>query len=146
MQVQPEFTASALTSSYERVLAVLGLGGATLGAAVVAYFDPTQVKIFPVCPLYEFTGFACPGCGLTRGFHALFHGDLVTALDFNALIPIWVVIFVYVWVSLLMLSIRGRGLPMWATHPKFLWTFLITLVTFGLLRNIPAYPFTVLFP
>lgn len=116
------------------------------GSVITAAFDPTTVHFFPVCPLYALTGLACPGCGLTRGFHALFHGDLATAFGFNALFPVWAVIIAYVWVSLVLYAIRGKGLPMWPTNPAFLWTFMIVLLVFGVVRNIPAYPFTLLFP
>ena len=122
---------------------VVGIAGSS---AMVAAFDPTSVHFFPVCPLYALTGCACPGCGLTRGFHALFHGDLPTALGFNALLPVWAVIIGYVWVSLIVYAIRGKGLPMWPTNPTFLWTFMIVLLVFGVLRNIPMYPLTLLFP
>jgi hypothetical protein len=124
-------------------MAVAGIAGASI---LVAVYNPVDVNYLPVCPLYQLTGIACPGCGLTRGFHALFHGDLITALDFNALIPVWAVIIAYVWVSLLVYAVRGRGLPMWPTNPTFLWTFFIVLFVFGVLRNIPVNPFTILFP
>ena len=130
----------------ERLFAGIAATGFISGASAVAYFDPTKSKFFPVCPLYSLTGFACPGCGLTRGFHALFHGDVITALDFNLLLPIWAVIIGYVFVSLILLAVRGRGLPMWPSYPKFLWGFMITLVAFGVLRNIPVWPLTILFP
>lgn len=130
----------------ERLLSFAGAGVILGGSGVVGYFDPSTTHFFPVCPLFALTGFACPGCGLTRGFHALFHGDVLMALDFNALIPVWAVIFGYVFVSLLLLAARGKGLPMWPTNPKFLWTFMIVLLAFGVLRNLPVYPFTILFP
>ena len=118
----------------------------SVGSGAVAYFDPSKANFLPVCPLYSLTGFACPGCGLTRGFHALFHGDVIAAMDFNALIPVWAVIFVYVFISLTLLAVRGRGLPMWPTTPRFLWTFMIVLLVFGVLRNLPFYPLSILFP
>ena len=132
--------------TYERTLAAGAVSAATVGSAFVWYFNPTEVHFFPVCPLYVLTGFACPGCGLTRGYHALFNGDISNALHFNVLIPVWTVIFGYVFVSLLLLAVRGKGLPMWPTEPKFLGTFMVVLLAFGVLRNIPAYPFSLLFP
>ena len=125
-----------------------GIGAASLlaGSALVATFDPTRANFFPVCPLFQLTGLACPGCGLTRGFHALFHGDVVLAADFNLLTPVWGIVFGYTWVSLLLLAIRGKGLPMWPTDPRFLWGFMIALLIFGVLRNLPVYPLTMLFP
>ena len=133
-------------STINRTLGAAGIAAMAGGSAVVAYFDPTQVHFFPVCPLYSLTGFACPGCGLTRGFHALFHGDVVTAMHFNALIPIWTMIFSFVFISLVLLAVRGRGLSINKISPNWLWVFLVLLLTFGLLRNLPFYPFTLLFP
>lgn len=109
-------------------------------------YDPAKANFFPVCPLYELTGCACPGCGLTRGFHALFQGDIGRAIGFNALLPVWALILGYVWLSLVAYAVRGKGLPMWPTHPSFLWGFMVVLLIFGVVRNIPAYPFTLLFP
>ena len=139
----PAFVISPLT---ERVLAGAGAAAMAGGSAFVAFFDPSKANFFPVCPLFAVTGFACPGCGLTRGFHALFNGDIITAIDFNALVPVWIVTFGYVLVSLILLAVRGRGLPMWPTWPKFLWLFMIVLLAFGVLRNVPVYPLTLLFP
>lgn len=118
----------------------------TAGSALVAYFDPAKLNMFPVCPLLALTGLACPGCGLTRAFHSLFNGYFIPALDFNILVPVWAVIFGYVFVSLLLFAVRGKVLPMWPTAPKFLWTFMIVLLSFGVLRNIPVWPLTILYP
>lgn len=146
MQAEQQITPYTISSTTERLLAATGVAAMLGGASVVAYFDPSKVNLFPVCPLYTLTGFACPGCGLTRGFHALFHGDVVMAWDFNALIPVWLVIFGYVWISLVLLAVRGKGLPMWPTKPTFLWAFMIVLLLFGVVRNIPLWPLTILFP
>ena|SRR5580765_5322598 len=146
MQAEEQISNYTVSPIVERLTAGAGAVAMAAGSGIVAYFDPTTVGFFPVCPLYSLTGFACPGCGLTRGFHALFHGDVLTALDFNALIPVWTVIFGYVFVSLLLLAVRGKGLPMWPTWPRFLWTFMIVLLVFGVLRNLPIYPFSILFP
>jgi Protein of unknown function (DUF2752) len=145
MQLEERLTIAAQGIS-GRIMAGAAVVGIVGGSAMVAAFDPTGEHFFPVCPLYQLTGLACPGCGLTRGFHALFHGDLSAALGFNLLLPVWAVILAYAWVSLVVYAVRGKGLPMWPTHPRFLSTFFAVLIVFGVLRNIPAYPFTLLFP
>lgn len=146
MQVEEQIAGYGISPIAARLTAGAGVAVMAGGSAFTAYFDPSKANFFPVCPLYSLTGFACPGCGLTRGFHSLFHGDVLTALDFNALIPVWAVIFGYVFVSSVLLAVRGKGLPMWPTWPRVLWTFLIVLLVFGVLRNLPFYPFTILFP
>jgi hypothetical protein len=130
----------------ERALAATAVAAAAVGSSVVLYFDPSNYNFFPVCPLFKLTGFACPGCGLTRGFHALFHGDVLTALHFNALIPIWAAIFGYLFLSLAMFAVRGKALPMRMPSPLALWIFLFGLLAFGVLRNLPIYPFNLLYP
>ena len=128
--------------------ALAGLGAVVMagGVALAATYDPAKSNLFPVCPLFALTGFACPGCGLTRGFHSLFNGDIIPAIDFNAMIPLWVVIFSWIFISLVLTAIRGRGLKMWPTYPKFLMVFMVVLIGFGVLRNIPVWPLTILFP
>ncbi len=146
MQAEPHIPVLNISPMSQRLFAAAGAGAMAGGSAVVAYFDPSTQHFFPVCPFYSITGFACPGCGLTRGFHALFLGDVPTALHFNALIFVWAVIFGYVGVSSILLAVRGKGLPMWPTNPRFMWAFMIVLLAFGILRNLPFYPFTLLFP
>lgn len=135
-----------ISGTAERIAAAAGLGAFALGSAVVWYFDPTTAGFFPTCPLYKFTGFACPGCGLTRAFHALFHGDVLTALDFNALLPLIIVFFGYILLSLFFVAFRGRGLAFGKYGLTLIWVTFSLLIIFGVLRNLPWYPFTVLFP
>ena len=137
---------SGKSSNIERVLAVAGILAATTGAFAVGYFNPATAGFFPVCPLYATTGFACPGCGLTRGFHALFHGDVLTALDYNAMLPVYLFVFGYLFVSLVLTIFRGRGLSWKIFTPRAMYGFLAIALAFFVLRNLPIYPFTVLAP
>jgi len=131
---------------YSRHLAVAGLGVMGTVSGVVWFFNPSNFNFFPVCPLLNLTGFACPGCGLTRGFHALFHGDLAAAMDYNALIPVFILVFGLVAVSLASLAVRGKSLIRLEDSPKLLIGLFVLLVGFGVLRNLPFYPFTFLYP
>ncbi|NOT46185.1 MAG: DUF2752 domain-containing protein [Acidobacteria bacterium] len=128
------------------MLAAGGLTALAAGSGLVWYFDPTKANFFPVCPLYTLTGFACPGCGLTRGFHALFHGDLYTALDFNALIPFFALALLFLVATLVSITVRGKGLVKLSASPGFLFGTLVLVLVFGVARNLPFYPFTFLYP
>lgn len=133
-------------STVERILAVAGIAAIGAGAFIVAYFNPTTAGFFPVCPLYYLTGIHCPGCGLTRGFHALFHGDVLTALHFNALLPAYALVFGFMCVSMILVAVRGRGLSWRIVPPSAMYGFLILAAVFFVLRNLPFYPFTLLAP
>ena len=133
-------------STVERILAVAGIAAIGAGAFIVAYFNPTTAGFFPVCPLYYLTGIHCPGCGLTRGFHALFHGDVLTALHFNALLPAYALVFGFMLVSMILVAVRGRGLSWRIVSPSAMYGFLILAAVFFVSRNLPFYPFTLLAP
>lgn len=133
-------------STVERILAVAGIAAIGAGAFIVAYFNPTTAGFFPVCPLYYLTGIHCPGCGLTRGFHALFHGDVLTALHFNALLPAYALVFGFMLVSMILVAVRGRGLSWRIVSPSAMYGFLVLAAVFFVLRNLPFYPFTLLAP
>lgn len=137
---------SVKSSTAERVFAGAGVLTVGAGAAVVGYFNPTTAGFFPVCPLYALTGINCPGCGLTRGFHALFHGDILTALHFNALLPIFAFLIGFAVLSMFLIAVRGRGLSWRVFPPSAMYGFLILAAAFFVLRNLPFYPFTLLAP
>lgn len=135
-----------VSSAFERGCAAAGVGAVLIGSAVVWYFDPVNSGFFPACPLYTTTGYACPGCGMTRGLHALLHGDILQALDYNALLPVIFVFFGYFFLSMILVAVRGRGLGVGKWSVVMIWTTFILLIAFGILRNLPIYPFTILFP
>ena len=140
------FPETIKSSAVEKILAGGGVLALAAGASLVAYFNPTTAGFFPVCPLYSLTGIHCPGCGLTRGFHALFHGDVLTALRCNALLPVFAFLFAFIFTSLILTVVRGRGLSWRIFPPAAMYGFLILAAAFFVLRNLPFYPFTLLAP
>ena len=146
MRINKDFQKTNDASAVERTLAGVGILTVSAGAFVVGYFNPVSAGFFPVCPLFAATGLNCPGCGLTRGFHALFHGDVFGALHFNALLPVYIVIFVYLFAAMISIAARGRGLSFNIFRPNLIWSFLIISIVFGVVRNFPVYPFTLLAP
>ncbi|MGI8493925.1 MAG: DUF2752 domain-containing protein [Pyrinomonadaceae bacterium] len=133
-------------SNIERIMAAAGIIAAAIGSFVVAYFNPVTAGFFPQCPLFQLFGINCPGCGLTRGFHALFHGDILTALHYNALLPLYAFILGYILVSVFLIAVRGRGLSWKVFTPNALYALLILMLVFAVLRNIPVYPLNLFAP
>jgi hypothetical protein len=60
---------------------------------------PVDEPQFILCPFRSLTGLLCPGCGMTRAFCALGHGELMRAIHFNALSPLLYLSFAIVWVG-----------------------------------------------
>jgi len=114
----------------------LWVGGVLAVLVVFYFFDPVATRFFPRCLLHATTGLHCPGCGSSRALHALAHGNVVAALGLNALTVLALpVLALAVW--------RGSA-ARW--KPIWIWTLLFVVVLYGVLRNIPAYPFTFLAP
>ena len=109
---------------------------AVIAAGILYVVDPCQNSWLPACPLHKLTGLHCPGCGTTRALHELLHGHVVAAWKLNALALIALPVAGY-------LVIRRRPLTF---KPVVVWTGLAVVLLFGVLRNIPAYPFTLLSP
>jgi hypothetical protein len=119
-------------------VALAAVGCVALG--VVSLVDPSERTLTPPCPLRALTGLDCPLCGATRATHALVHGQLATALDFNAL---YVVLLPAVVVVGLLWLVRGR-LPEAVRRASTSWALLSVGVAFAVLRNLPIEPFSVL--
>jgi len=135
------------------LLTVLGLGLAA-GLFFVAFHPPTEESYYPKCTLHAATGLHCPGCGLTRSVYSVLNGDFLQAVAYNTFAPI-----------LLPLMFVGLIRGIWHTffpspaHPKgsarprpnrlmrlLPAVLAIVLILFGVLRNIPVYPLTLLAP
>ncbi len=58
---------------------------------ILLVFGILVVFVFDInCIFKSLTGIPCPGCGLTRGFRALFSGNIIKAESYNILtIPIF---------------------------------------------------------
>mgnify|MGYP001301412067 CR=1 FL=1 len=134
------------SSTTERVLAAAGILVSLGGAGLVWFFNPSTEGFFPVCPLFKLTGIACPGCGLTRAFHALFHGDIAAALGFNAMVPFYAFVFAYLFVAMILIAALGRTPRLNILKARYIWSFMIVALVFAVVRNLPYYPFTLLYP
>lgn len=116
----------------------LALGAAGLvGLGVVGLVDPSNRALGPPCPLRAVVGLDCPLCGATRATHSLLRGDLMGALDFNALyvvlLPVLAVLFVF-W-------LRSGRVPSLLRGPTATWGAVALGVGFTIVRNLPAFTY-----
>ena len=103
--------------------------------AAVCWPDPRASTFLPRCPLLHLTGCYCPGCGGLRAMHALLHGQFGAALRLNPLL-----------VFALPLALLAVFRPTWFGQPRVLGLAVVTLVVFGILRNVPGWPAELLAP
>lgn len=116
----------------------LALGAVTLaGTAYTAAFNPNDPsEPFPLCPLKAVVGWDCPACGCLRATHALTNGQIGAALDHNVIWVLMVPVVVLGWAAWMARSLGATvprlRLPSWVAP-----AFIIGLVAFGVVRNLP---------
>ncbi|HEY2787596.1 MAG TPA: DUF2752 domain-containing protein [Fimbriiglobus sp.] len=121
--------------------------GAAAGLYVLAVVPPTTSSWYPPCMLHATTGLHCPGCGLTRAVHAALNGNFSQAFAYNVLAPVFLAVAGFAAVKSLWYWTWGTNPPQNRETSKWIPIGIaVCLVLFGILRNIPAYPFTLLAP
>lgn len=131
----------------ERLLTVVFAACCALVLAFALYRLGPSSPWFPGCLFHRWTGLDCPGCGMTRAAHATFHGRFGEAFRFN---PLGMVLFpaALLGIGLELIGwVRGKPLPLrFRIGGRWAWGIAALLLVFWVLRNIPAWPFTLLAP
>ena len=99
---------------FHRTLLLLCLGIVAL--SVVLSVQNRQRVLLPVlgaplpelCMMKRYTGFGCPGCGMTRCFISLGHGDLASAWSYNPA-GIW-------FYAIVLFQVPYRAVQLWRIH------------------------------
>ncbi|HWB31570.1 MAG TPA: DUF2752 domain-containing protein [Acidobacteriaceae bacterium] len=73
-----------------RIAANTTLAAALVLCAALVLFPPSRFTIYPQCPVHQYLGILCPGCGATRALAALLRGRIAEALRFNWLFVVLV--------------------------------------------------------
>lgn len=117
------------------------------GVAYTLVDHPTQIgaAASPTCLVKLTTGFDCPGCGGTRAFWYLLHGNLPAAARSHLVAVFAAPFLVYMYVAWAANLVFKRKLPALTLSPRVISTFLIVWGVFTVLRNLPWAPFTWLF-
>ena len=135
-----------------RLRALFAISCAALTAAGLVWLyrdDPAEGHGFPVCEFHALTGLHCPGCGTLRALHQLLHGDVAAALRLNAFSICALPILLMVIVRNSIASWNGRVAywprPRWVPA-GWRWGIVFLVIAFGVLRNVPYWPFNLLAP
>lgn len=108
---------------------------AALGVA--ALLSPSTIDDGPVlCPFRAVTGLPCPGCGLTRSWVQLVHGDPVASFAAHPFGPVLVALVLALTAAVLLAAARRRPLPDFEGLVRRPWAVVLVggWLVFGVLR------------
>lgn len=119
-----------------RIVAHTLFAAAVLIGATLLFDPPGDASLYPACPIHQYLGILCPGCGATRALSALLHGRSLEALRLNSL-------FVLLLPALLALAIESyrralrSGSFRWPQPPvAALYATLVAAAIFTVARNL----------
>ena len=121
--------------------------GTPLGA-ILFLASVLWTKKTPPCFFWELTGLYCFGCGAGRCLLALLRFDIYAAFRFHPLLILLLPFMAYYFCKLYFAFLIGRDLfPLPEIKGRaFGIAVLVAVIAFGVLRNIPVFPFTLLAP
>lgn len=99
----------------------------------------------PTCLVKLSTGFDCPGCGGTRAFYYLMHGNIPAAARHHAMAVFGAPFLVWLYVGWAARQAFGWTVPVPRISAKTVSIFLATWTVFMVIRNVPVAPFTSLY-
>ena len=100
------------------------------------------------CGIRKLTGFHCPGCGGTRCAQSILSLHWADAMGYNPMLMTGFLAFIGGSAYLIIrMTILGKPTPkMPNIRPRWIGFGVAAIALFTILRNIPAYPFTLLAP
>ena len=116
---------------------------------MIVYFKDPADGDYPVCVFHQLTGFHCPGCGTLRAIHQLLHGNFLAAIRMNVLaVTLLPVMLAFIGVNTIA---AWRGMTIHWRRPRWVptgwrWWLVALVIGFGILRNVPFLPFSLLAP
>lgn len=99
----------------------------------------------PVCPTKALFGIDCPGCGSLRMLYSLMHADVPTALRYNAVGLVALVLLVWAYGAWAYGRVARRRVWSWQQHRWAALVALAVVCVWSVIRNLPIAPFNSLY-
>jgi hypothetical protein len=113
-------------------------------ASFVWIANPTDTGAadVPTCIIKLTTGLDCPGCGGTRAFYYLMHGNIPEAARHHAMAVFAAPFLVWLYLAWTLNFVWGKKLPAPKITAKTVSVYLAAWAIFMVARNLPFAPFT----
>jgi hypothetical protein len=127
--------------------APLVVGVAAAGACAALWVANPTVPggILPACPTKALLGIDCPGCGSLRMIYSLLHLDVASAVHYNALGLVAVLLLVWAFAAWSYGRLVGRRVSSWQHLRWSAPTALALTLAWFVVRNLGFGPFPALY-
>ncbi len=128
---------------YKRMIRMFGrmwedvLRYKTIGLVLIGYYLVSHFFFDAFCPSVVFTGFPCPGCGMTRSAIYVITGQFARAWNMNPLIYGWVLFGLYAFVMRYWFARPVKG---WKTIIGILCIAMIAVFLYRMYLYFPNQP------
>ncbi len=109
-------------------ITILGLGFLAYGLLVYLSGNSS------ICIFKVYTGLPCPGCGMTRAFLSVFHGDISGAFVWH---PLWPLVVLGPIVYFISSKLGEKGLKF---KSFIIYSSLVLLITVYIIRMVLYFP------
>jgi hypothetical protein len=137
-----------VSANRKRTIIMIFLPTAVFAFVYLFLYNPAEKNnYYPPCLFLYLTGYYCPGCGSLRAAHQLLHGRLLGAFDLNPLLVLSLPLVTYLVLAEFNALTGWKVIfPRVSFRPFFYKLLIAIVVLYWILRNIPAYPFSLLAP
>lgn len=90
------------------------------------------------CPVHYFTGFKCPGCGVSRMFISLMKLDFINAFEANRLLLLTLPVIVILLAVYFVRYVRTGSKRISKTESLIYIVLIVLFLVYGIVRNLPA--------
>ena len=95
--------------------------------------------IYIFCPINEFTGLHCPGCGITRMLLSILKLDFYQAFRYNPVLFVMFPFFIFLLIDEIISEFKNKKSILKKIPNKYYYIFIFILILYGILRNIIPY-------
>jgi hypothetical protein len=111
------------------------LAGAVL-ICVALFAYPRLAAALPACPIHQYLGVLCPGCGATRAVLELLHGHISDAFRWNALFVFLLPVTIWFGTESYRRAVRAREFEWPQVPAAVVYAVAVAACVFTVLRNL----------
>jgi hypothetical protein len=113
-----------------------GLLGGSVLMCVALFAHPRLAAALPACPIHQYLGVLCPGCGATRAMLALLHGRMSDAVRWNALFVLLLPLAIWFGAESYRRAVKAREFEWPQVPAAVVYAVAVAACVFTVLRNL----------